>query len=165
MALLSYRVTPLPWCGLSPAQLLMGRQLRTDVPQTKITLTPVWPYLTDFCQKDKEIKKKQKAKRHRVRSVPPLSNDEPVWIHTQDREVPGRVIQPAATLRSYLVETPSGTGCRNQSHFVPRPTESTHEISTDNQQRQTIATRSQTGKYVGPPSRLTYWKKGDVAYS
>ena len=145
----------------------MGRQLRTDIPQTKITLTPDWPYLTDFRQKDEEIKKKQKAnydKRHRVRSLPPLSNDEPVWIHTQDREVPGRVIQPAATPRSYFIETPSGTVRRNQSHLVPRPTGSTHEILTDNQQRRTIATRSQTGTYVGPPSRLTYWKKGDVAY-
>ena len=27
MALLSYRATPLPWCGLSPAELLMGRRL------------------------------------------------------------------------------------------------------------------------------------------
>ena len=35
MALLSYRATPLPWCGLSPAELLMGRKIRTDVPQLK----------------------------------------------------------------------------------------------------------------------------------
>ena len=36
MALLSYRATPLP-CGLSPAELLMGRRLQTDihVPQPK----------------------------------------------------------------------------------------------------------------------------------
>ncbi len=40
MALLSYRATPLPWCGLSPAELLMGRRLRTDIPQLKRHFTP-----------------------------------------------------------------------------------------------------------------------------
>ena len=33
MALLTYRATPMPWCALSPAELLMGRKIRTDVPQ------------------------------------------------------------------------------------------------------------------------------------
>ena len=31
LALMSYRATPLPWCNLSPAQLLMGRRIRTVV--------------------------------------------------------------------------------------------------------------------------------------
>ena len=35
LSLLAYRVTPLPWCNLLPAQLLMGRQICTDVPQVK----------------------------------------------------------------------------------------------------------------------------------
>ena len=31
MALLSYRSTPLTWCQLSPAELLMGRRIRSSV--------------------------------------------------------------------------------------------------------------------------------------
>ena len=32
LALLAYRTTPLPWYGLSPAQLAMGTPVRTDIP-------------------------------------------------------------------------------------------------------------------------------------
>ena len=48
LALLSYRATPLPWYQLSPAQLLMGRTLRTDVPQLSKSYQPEWTYLADF---------------------------------------------------------------------------------------------------------------------
>ena len=61
LALLAYRSTPLPWCGLSPAQLLMGRPLRTDVPQLPATLIPEWSYLPEFHEKDKVEKLKQKS--------------------------------------------------------------------------------------------------------
>ena len=47
-ALLSYRATPLPWCGLSPAELLMGRKIRTDVPQLNSYFVPKWEYLSNF---------------------------------------------------------------------------------------------------------------------
>ena len=40
VALLSYRATPLPWCGLSPAQLLMGRHIRSNIPQVTEALIP-----------------------------------------------------------------------------------------------------------------------------
>ena len=167
MALLSYRATPLPWCGLSPAELLMDRRLQTDIPQPKKVFIPDWPYLADFREQDEKQKRQQKAeydRRHRARPLPPLPNDETVWVRTQDRQVPGRVIQPATTPRSYIMETPSGTVRRNQSHLSPRPGEGQSEsVSTEPQQR-TIATRSQTGTHIGPPSRLTYWKRGDVAY-
>ena len=56
MALLSYRATPLPWCGLSPGELLMGRRLRTDVPQQKALLIPSWPQLVNFQRLDKKHK-------------------------------------------------------------------------------------------------------------
>jgi len=39
-ALLSYRNTPLDGVNLSPAQMLMGRRLRTFIPVTKEMLKP-----------------------------------------------------------------------------------------------------------------------------
>ena len=47
-ALLSYRATPLPWCGLSPAELLMGRRIRTNTPEVKTNFIPQWPYIDKF---------------------------------------------------------------------------------------------------------------------
>ena len=46
--LLSYRSTPLPWCNLSPAELLMGHRLRTLLPLTDKQLNPQWNYLPEF---------------------------------------------------------------------------------------------------------------------
>ena len=57
-SLLSYRATPLSWCDLSPAELSMGRRLRTSVPLTDKMLRPQWVYLETF----RELDKKQKAK-------------------------------------------------------------------------------------------------------
>ena len=55
--LLSYRVTPLPWCSLSPAELLMGRKLRSYLPQTMESLTPQWSYLQEFRDANKIVKR------------------------------------------------------------------------------------------------------------
>ena len=60
IALLNYRATPLPWCNRSPSELLMGRCIRTMLPQTTEQLTPQWSYLHDFRERDKEMKKQQK---------------------------------------------------------------------------------------------------------
>ena len=34
LALLSYTTTPLPWCERSPAEVRMGRKIRSTLPQT-----------------------------------------------------------------------------------------------------------------------------------
>ena len=58
LALLSYRATPILWCLRSPGELLMGRQVRTDVPQTTEHFIPNWHFLEAFKEKDKAYKKK-----------------------------------------------------------------------------------------------------------
>ncbi len=83
-ALLSYRATPLPWCGISPAELLMGRKIRSSLPQSSVSLTPRWSYLPEFRQRDADQKRRQKRdfdNRHRVRDLPALPNDTEVDNH------------------------------------------------------------------------------------
>ena len=110
LALLSYRATPLPWCRLSPAELLMGRRLRTDVPQVPNLLIPDWPHLQGFEEKDKEYKQQHKEhydSRHRVRPVTPLPDDVDVWINVQGRDIAGRINSRYPNPRSYVVDTPT----------------------------------------------------------
>ncbi|XP_072299916.1 uncharacterized protein [Eucyclogobius newberryi] len=59
-ALLAYRATPLEH-GFSPAQLLMGRNLRTTLPQHTTKLDPTWPDLQTFRKKDEERRPPQKV--------------------------------------------------------------------------------------------------------
>ena len=50
LSLLSYHTTRLPWCKLSPAELLIGRAIRSNVPQVEEVFIPKWPYLEKFRQ-------------------------------------------------------------------------------------------------------------------
>ena len=80
-----YMALLLPWCGLSPAELLMGRRIGTDVPQLKEQFVPSWGHTRDFQELEKKFKKSQKSgyEGHRVKDLPRLPNQLPVWA-TQD---------------------------------------------------------------------------------
>ena len=45
---MTYRVTPLPWCKLSPAEILMEYKHRTNIPQTRKNLTPHWSHIKKY---------------------------------------------------------------------------------------------------------------------
>ena len=157
MALLSYRSTPLPSCGLSPAELLMGRRIKTDVPQMKKLLIPDWPYLEEFRQIDSQNKQEQKRnydRRHRVRSLPTLPNDLQVWADTPTGQEPGTIIQPSDTPRSYRVAVPSGEVRRTRTHLRPRSGNLTTETPTNTPK--VIETRSRTGTTLNRPNYLSY---------
>jgi len=56
----------------------MGRQIHSDLPQTREKLTPQWPYLSDFRACNHEFKERQKTdfdQRHRARQLPDLPDD------------------------------------------------------------------------------------------
>ena len=57
-ALLAYRATPLE-NRFSPAELCIGRRLRTTLPTTPSKLTPQWPELTKLPEKEAKIKTEQ----------------------------------------------------------------------------------------------------------
>ena len=163
LALLSYRTIPLPWCNLSPSELLMGRRLRMTLPQTTKHLTPRWSYLSDFKRADQQHKEKMKRdfdRSHRVRNLPEIPDDQDVWVSSDGATVPGTVVSQATTPRSYIVQTQSGEIHQNRSHLrVMPPTIQTTETQETEQlelpTRSPIMTRSRTGVMLRPPNRLS----------
>ena len=164
LALMSYRATPLTWCSFSPAELLLGRRIRTPVPQTNQQLIPQWPRLSEFRRLNKLYKRKQKRffdHGHRVRELPALPNDTEVWIDTDTGPISGTIISTADTPRSYVVQTPTAEVRRNRSQLRIRPeptdTEEQDSLSQPTPQEASpnvIMTRSRTGTTVYPPERL-----------
>ena len=109
---------PLPWCGKLPAQLLMGRQVHSNLLTSTDQLKPEWPDLELLHSQDSSYKAKLKRhldKRHRARKLPQLDGNDPVFVSSgrNSEAVPGKVIQQA-NKRSYVVETPTGVSRRNQ---------------------------------------------------
>ena len=100
MALLSYRATPLPWCNLSPAELLMGRHIQTPLPQRDEQFIPKWPYLLEFRKLNQTFKERQEYnfnKHHQVQDLPSLPDDTNIWVTSSGEPIQGRVIEQAET--------------------------------------------------------------------
>lgn len=119
--MLAYRSTPLE-NGYSPAELLMGRKLRTTVPTTPQAMKPQLPDAIRLQSKDEKIKKRQKRnfdQRHQATDLKPLQKVERVWIPDRKSEGTVTVIGNCAP-RSYIVETDhQGTYRRNRKMLLP----------------------------------------------
>ncbi|UYV62145.1 K02A2.6-like [Cordylochernes scorpioides] len=137
LTLQAHRTMPLESC-YSPAELLMGRRLRTSVPAIESSLMP--RYLDSEALQEREKRRviNQKClydKRHDVHSLPPLQQGDSVWI--RDQRVEGTVLHKSEEPRSYWVQTPQGKVRRNRLHLTPLPKMgSTMDASEDGQRQE-----------------------------
>ncbi|UYV71374.1 K02A2.6-like [Cordylochernes scorpioides] len=176
LGLLEYRSTPLE-NGCSPAELLMGRKLRTTLPIAPENLNPKLVDSQTLKRKEGRRRKDMKSRYDRrcgATDMEELSEGDTVWI--TDMRTWGIVKQKASTPRSYMVDTPVGTLRRNRFHLrkgdtvqypadPSTPTFSGEELvenektpvvdypSNDSEDGQ-IRTRS--GRIVKPVDRLHY---------
>ncbi|XP_064462835.1 uncharacterized protein K02A2.6-like [Ornithodoros turicata] len=120
LALLNYRDTS-GVTGFSPAQLLMGRRLRTRVPKTENQLRAQWPKREEVAGRDEPYKWKKAQdfnRHHQARELPPLRTGQQVWVRPE--QVRATVLSPAQRPRSFVVETERDAILqRNRRHLVP----------------------------------------------
>ncbi|UYV76997.1 hypothetical protein LAZ67_14002769 [Cordylochernes scorpioides] len=115
--IMEYRSTPLE-NGYSPAELLMGRKLRTTLPIAPENLNPKLVDSQALKRKEGRRRKDMKSRYDRrcgATDMEELSEGDTVWI--TDMRTWGIVKQKASTPRSYMVDTPVGTLRRNRFHL------------------------------------------------
>ena len=127
LALLNYRATPLQH-GSSPAELLMGRKLRTRVPTLPTQHVPDGRDMSKFQETDACLRLWQKIdydRRHKVRPLPQLTDGQPVWVKTP-RDAEAVVVGTSSTTstRSYNVRTERGIQRRDRYHLRRRDQQS-----------------------------------------
>ena len=131
-ALLSYRNTPLDGVNLSPAQMLMGRRLRTFIPVTEEMLKPQLYEPEEVLPKLKERQRKQKVHHDRTaRELPPLKEGEVVRLKEGRKWKPARVTHILPSPRSYQLETEKGVYRRNRRHLLKTEESQTPDVETD----------------------------------
>ena len=151
-----YHSYPFPWCKLSPAELLMGRRLRSNIPLLQDQLTPKWKFLDEFQSENRIFKERQKSdydRQHGVRTRLPIPDDSDVWITNGSQPTTGTVISPAREPRSYIVDTPTGQVRRNRQHLNIIPGNNETIENAERPSREPIMTRSRTGTTVLSPDR------------
>ena len=83
LGLMAYRSTPISVTGVSPAQLMMGRQMRTNLPVLQKKLRPQWRNRQTVKKADEKAKSKYRFyfdRKHQVHSLSDLKPGDTVRI-------------------------------------------------------------------------------------
>ncbi|XP_054713788.1 uncharacterized protein K02A2.6-like [Uloborus diversus] len=120
LAILEYNNTPkfkLP----SPAEMLMGRRLRSVVPQKTILLKPLFSTRSTIQQLKENQNKQKYYNDFSTTKLKSLNVKDPVYLQIDHRKwIPGTIIKKHSQ-RSYLVLSAEGTVYRrNRIHLRPR---------------------------------------------
>ncbi|UYV78403.1 K02A2.6-like [Cordylochernes scorpioides] len=121
MCLIALRTTPsnnLP----SPAQMLMGRNLRTLIPMKTTKLKPAFISTENILQQKRENQYKMKEYYDRnAKLLPKMSSGEQVNAKTSNAWRPATIIGEANQPRSYIIQNNEGRMLkRNRVHLRPR---------------------------------------------
>ena len=126
LALLTYRATPLPALGVSPAELAYGCRQRTTLPAVPQTLSPR-PVNHDLIR-NRDMANKALQKKYFDRKtchLPDLEPGDQVLLKKGEGEKgwnqPGEVVGQCAP-RSYIISTPDGQLRRNRKHLMLQKT-------------------------------------------
>ena len=120
LALLSYRTTPLV-NGFSPAQLLMGRQLRSTVPTTTASLQPQTPDTSKLQEIDRDIKARQATSynaSHRARDGKRWQVNDRVWVPDLQSEA---IVIGVLPYRAYQLRTAANNIIRRNGRSLRHP--------------------------------------------
>uniref|UniRef100_A0A803JEM9 Integrase catalytic domain-containing protein n=1 Tax=Xenopus tropicalis TaxID=8364 RepID=A0A803JEM9_XENTR len=121
LALLHLRNTPISGTTVTPAQLLMGRVLRSTLPETTEILKPKVPE-----KAHKMLLKLQNSQRQYynrgAKDLPIFRKGERVRIQTSQGWKPAVIVKPTAEPRSYMVMTPGGARFRRNRRHLRRDT-------------------------------------------
>ena len=120
LGLLAYRSTPLQ-NGFSPAELLMGRKIRTTLVQHPSQLQPrSSPVISDKEERMKCDMRTNHDVRYRARDLSELVPGQPVYVRDTGNE--GVVERQAENCpRSYIIQTPKSTLRRNRRSVISLP--------------------------------------------
>ena len=161
-----YRATPCNSTGASPAELLMGRKIRTTLPTLESNLQPKWPSRKSIKARDTLEKQKQAYyynRRHGARCLPPLRPGDNVLTKLDGQKVwsnPAIVTKESIRPRSYIIETEQGATFRpNRRHLQavpaapPKDTTSIPRPALDNVSDQSADTPTSSEENSSVPSR------------
>ena len=122
---MSYGATPHTATGVSPSQLMMGREIRTLLPTLESNLKPISvPYeaVAERDEKSETAYRQSFDKRHGVQAQSELQPGDAVHLKLDQQKgwkTPGVVIAKSSTPRSYVIKTPQNIVRRNRRHLRP----------------------------------------------